>query len=43
MPLATDDFLDIDDVTPAELDALLDRAAAMKAGPTPDSGTRRWG
>lgn len=34
MPLATDDFLDIDDVTPAELDALLDRAAAMKAGET---------
>ena len=34
MPLATDDFLDIDDVTPAELDALLDRAAAMKAGDT---------
>jgi ornithine carbamoyltransferase len=34
MPLATDDFLDIDDVTPDELDALLDRAAAMKAGET---------
>ena len=34
MPLATDDFLDIDDVTPAELDALLDRAAAMKPGET---------
>ena len=34
MPLATDDFLDIDDVTPAELDALLDRAAAMKASET---------
>jgi ornithine carbamoyltransferase len=34
MTLATDDFLDIDDVTPAELDALLDRAAAMKAGET---------
>ena len=34
MPLATDNFLDIDDVTPAELDALLDRAAAMKAGET---------
>ncbi|RAW46022.1 ornithine carbamoyltransferase [Halorubrum sp. 48-1-W] len=34
MPLATDDFLDIDDVTPAELDALLDRATAMKAGET---------
>ncbi len=34
MPLATDDFLDIDDVTPAELDALLDRAATMKAGDT---------
>ncbi|WP_200531027.1 ornithine carbamoyltransferase [Halorubrum sp. LN27] len=34
MPLATDDFLDIDDVTPAELDALIDRAAAMKAGET---------
>ena len=34
MALATDDFLDIDDVTPAELDALLDRAAAMKAGET---------
>ena len=32
MPLATDDFLDIDDVTPAELDRILDRAAAMKAG-----------
>ena len=29
MPLATDDFLDIDDVTPAELDALLDRATAV--------------
>ncbi|MES3161184.1 MAG: ornithine carbamoyltransferase [Halorubrum sp.] len=34
MPLATDDFLDIDDVTPTELDRLLDRAAAMKAGET---------
>ena len=34
MPLATDDFLDIDDVTPAELDTLLDRAATMKAGET---------
>jgi len=34
MPLATDDFLDIDDVTPAELDALLDRAAAIKSGET---------
>lgn len=44
MPLATDDFLDIDDVTPAELDALLDRAAAMKAGETdPRLGTRRSG
>ena len=32
MPLATDDFLDIDDVTPAELDRLLDRAAEIKAG-----------
>ncbi|SNR58817.1 ornithine carbamoyltransferase [Halorubrum vacuolatum] len=32
MALETDDFLDIDDVTPAELDALLSRAAAMKAG-----------
>ncbi|MWV63536.1 ornithine carbamoyltransferase [Halorubrum sp. JWXQ-INN 858] len=32
MTLDTDDFLDIDDVTPAELDQLLDRAAAIKAG-----------
>jgi ornithine carbamoyltransferase len=32
MPLHTTDFLDIDDVTPAELDALVDRAAALKAG-----------
>ncbi|GAB6879618.1 ornithine carbamoyltransferase [Halorubrum gandharaense] len=32
MTLATDDFLDIDDVTPAELDRLIDRAAALKAG-----------
>jgi len=32
MALETDNFLDIDDVTPAELDALLSRAAAMKDG-----------
>lgn len=32
MPLDTDDFLDIDDLTPAELDAVLDRASALKAG-----------
>ena len=32
MPLHTTDILDIDDVTPAELDALIDRAAVLKAG-----------
>ena len=32
MPLDTNDFLDIDDVTPAELDQLLDLATAMKTG-----------
>ncbi|WP_058367557.1 ornithine carbamoyltransferase [Haloparvum sedimenti] len=32
MPLDTDDFLDIDDLTPAELDAVLERASALKAG-----------
>jgi len=31
MPLATDHFLDIDDVTPSELEHLLSRAAALKA------------
>ena len=32
MPLDTTDFLDIDDVTPAELDRLLGLATAMKTG-----------
>jgi len=37
MSLDTDDFLTIDDLTPAELAAVLDRAAALKAGT--DGGT----
>ncbi|WP_280538036.1 ornithine carbamoyltransferase [Halopenitus sp. POP-27] len=32
MALETTDFLDIDDLTPAELDRVLERASAMKAG-----------
>ncbi|MFC6615567.1 ornithine carbamoyltransferase [Halopenitus salinus] len=32
MSLTTDDFLDIDDLSPAELDRVLDRAAALKDG-----------
>jgi len=32
MSLDTDDLLDIDDLSPAEIDRVLDRAAALKAG-----------